>query len=158
MLKKRTLLAAGIAGLLVAGTIGADGHEGPFAKQIKGRQAVFQVYSYNMGLLSAMAKGKMEYDAQTAIDAAWNLNTASMLKNSTMWPAGSANDENEGTRALPAIWSTYPEITKKAEGLTKASGALVAVAGNGLDALKGAIGDVGAACKACHDDFRAKKK
>lgn len=156
-MQKTTLIAAGLAGLMLTSTIGADGHS-PFEKQIKARQAVFQVYNYNMGLLSAMAKGKAEYDAQTALDAAGNLNAAAMMKNSTMWPAGSGNDVVEGTRALPEIWSTYPAIDEKAEALTEASTALLAVAGNGLDDLKGAMGAVGKSCKGCHDDFRAKKK
>ncbi len=154
---KRTLIAAGLASIMLTSTITADDHS-PFEKQIKARKAVFQVYSYNMGLLSAMAKGEAEYDAQTALDAAGNLNAAAMMKNSTMWPPGSGNDAVEGTRALPEIWSTFPAIGEKAAALTEASTALLAVAGNGLDELKGAMGPVGKSCKGCHDDFRAKKK
>lgn len=157
-MRLKYLVAAGVASVILAGVAFSDGHEGPFAKEIKARKAVFQVYGYNMGLLSGMAKGKIDYDAQTAIDAAWNLNAASMMKNGTMWPPGSDNGQVEGTRALPEIWSTYPAIVEKGEALTVASEALVAVAGNGLEALQGAIGDVGNSCKGCHDDFRAKKK
>jgi len=49
-------------------------------------------------------------------------------------------------------------ITEKADALKTATAALAPVAGNGLDALKGAMGDVGASCKGCHDDFRAERK
>lgn len=157
-MRVKSLVVAGIASVMLAGGALSDDHEGPFAKEIKARQAVFQVYGYNVGLLSGMAKGKIDYDAQTAIDAAWNLNAASMMKNGTMWPQGSDNSQVEGTRALPEIWSTYPEIVEKGKALTEASTALVAVAGNGLEALQGAMGDVGKACKGCHDNFRAKKK
>ena len=33
---------------------------------------------------------------------------------------------------------------------------LAAVAGNGLDALKGQLGPTGKSCSNCHEDFRAK--
>lgn len=153
----KTLLAIGLGTLMLTSTTGADDHT-PFAAEIKARQSVFQVYKYNMGLLGAMAKGETEYNAQVAVDAAWNLNAASMMKNGTMWPPGSDNSAVEGTRALPEIWSTYPAIVEKGKALTDASTALVAVAGNGLDELRGAMGAVGKSCKGCHDDYRAKKK
>jgi cytochrome c556 len=40
--------------------------------------------------------------------------------------------------------------------MTDASAALASVAGEGLDALRSKIGDVGKSCKGCHDNFRAK--
>jgi len=154
----KSLIVVCVASVIVAGVAISDNHEGPFAKQIKARQAVFQIYSYNVGLLSAMAKGEMEYDSQTAIDAASNLNAAATMKNGTMWPQGSDNAQAEGTRALPEIWSTYPEIVEKGEALAKASTALVSVAGNGLDEMKSALGAVNKSCKGCHGDFRAKRR
>jgi len=111
-------------------------------KAIKARQGLMQVYSFNLGMLSAMAKGEQDYDAELAVIAAENLSAAASMNTGPMWPQGSSNEDHE-TRALPEIWSTYP---------------LASVAGDGLDALKGGIGDVGKSCKGCHDDFRAKKK
>lgn len=134
--------------------------DGPHDKAIKARQAMFQLYSFNIGILSAMAKGKRDYDADVAREAAENLQAAANLGQSQFWPQGSdsATDGNARTRALPEIWSTFPAITEKADALKTASAALVPVAGNGLEALQGAMGDVGASCKGCHDDFRAEKK
>jgi len=134
--------------------------DGPHDKAIKARQAMFQLYSFNIGVLSAMAKGDREYDADVAREAAENLRAAAHLGQSQFWPPGSDNatDGNARTRALPAIWSTFPAITEKADALKAATAALAPVAGNGLDALKGGMGDVGASCKACHDDFRAERK
>jgi len=120
-MRVKSMIIAGITSVIMAGGALADGHEGPFAKEIKARKAVFQVYGYNMGLLGGMAKGKMEYDAQTAVDAAWNLNAASMMKNGTMWPQGSDNGSVEGTRALPEIWSTYPAMAKRVKVVTTIS-------------------------------------
>jgi len=157
MNRLKTVLGAGAVAALLASPVSAQ-DKGQFDKQIKARKAVMQVYSFNLGLMGAMAKGDTEYDAQTAVNAAWNLNVAAMMKNGPMWPQGSGNDAVESTRALPENWTSYPEAAKYSEDLVAASAELVKVAGNGLDAMKGAMGAVGKSCKGCHDDFRAKKK
>lgn len=134
--------------------------DGPYDKAIKARQALMQLYSYHIGTLGDMAKGKMDYDADLATEAADNLLAVNRLGQSTLWPQGSDNSdpENAETRALPAIWETYPKIADKGKALNEALVAMAAEAGNGLDALKGSIGDVGESCKGCHDDFRAEKE
>ena len=138
----------------------AFAEDGPHDKAIKARQAMFQLYNFNLGILSAMAKEKIPYDAAIAAEAANNLSAAANLGQSQFWPQGSDNatEGNARTRALPAIWETFPAITEKADALKTATAALAPVAGNGLDALQGAMGDVGGSCKGCHDDYRAKKK
>jgi len=157
-LKKLSTVAAS-AVLLTLATV-AIAADGPHDKAIKARQAMFQLYSFNSGILTDMAKGKRDYDAAVATEAAENLLAAASLGQSQFWPQGSDNatDGNAKTRALPEIWSTFPAITEKADALKTAAAALAPVAGNGLDALKGAIGDVGASCKGCHDDYRAKRQ
>jgi len=158
-MKKKLLLALCGLSVLTSAAVFADGHSGPHDKSIKARQAMFQLYSYHIGVLSAMAKGDAEYNADIAMEVAKNLDAAANLGQSTFWPAGSdnSNEDNARTRALPVIWETFPAIAEKAEGLQKATANLVANAGT-LDGLKGSVGDVGAACKACHDDYRAKRK
>ncbi len=157
---RKQLLATCAGALLVAGSHAAMAADGPHKKAIEARQAMFQLYSYHMGLLGGMAKGKIPYDAAIASEAAANLDAAANLGQSTLWPAGSdnSNAENGKTRALKEIWDTYPAIAEKSEQLKEATAVLAQNAGNGLDALKSSIGDAGAACKACHDDYRAKKK
>jgi cytochrome c556 len=155
------MLGVAMAGaLLGVSLLATAADEGPHDKAIKARQGMFQMYGFNFGLLSAMAKEKMPYDADIASEAAANLDAAANFGQSQLWPAGSDNetDGNATTRALPAIWNTYPDIVEKADAMKTATADLVTVAGNGLDALQGAIGDVGASCKGCHDDYRAKKK
>lgn len=151
------IVAATIASSAAITALAADG---PHDKAIKARQSMFQLYNFNAGILGAMAKGKMPYDAAVATEAATNLSAVANLGQSQFWPAGSDNktDGNARTRALPAIWETFPAITEKADGLKTAAADLVPVAGDGLEALQGAMGAVGQACKACHTDFRAKKK
>ncbi len=134
--------------------------DGPHDKAIKARQALMQLYSFNLGILGAMAKGEADYDAEAASAAADNLLAAVSMNQSAMWPPGSHNEDaaNLENRSLPKIWETYPEIAEKGKALGKAATDLQAVAGDGLDALKGGMGAAGKSCKGCHDDFRAKKK
>ena len=159
-MKIKTLaLVVSMAAVFTAGHL-AFAAGGPHDKAIKARQAAMQLYNFNTGILGAMAKEKMPYDAAIAAEAANNLNALAMMGQSQLWPAGSDNatDGNAKNRALPAIWETYPKIVDADKAFASAAAALAPVAGNGLAALQGGMGDVGASCKGCHDDFRAKKR
>ena len=135
---------------------GASAADDPNEKAIKARRAAMTLQSWYVGPLFQMAKGAMEYDADAARNYATNFDAVVKMDAAAMWPAGSGNDAYEGkTRALPEIWSTWPEAGEKAQALIEASSELAAAAGDGLDALRSKIGAVGNACKGCHDDFRA---
>ena len=134
----------------------ADGHA---EKAVKARKGFMQVVAFNLGPLGAMAKGEAEYDAEAAATYAANLEVLSKMNTGAMWPAGSDNSVlGDATRALPAAWAEGSTVMDKHAAWTEASTKLAAVAGDGLDALKGAIGDVGKSCGGCHDDYRAEKK
>ncbi|MFK7995841.1 MAG: cytochrome c [Granulosicoccus sp.] len=159
MMKK--ILATTVAlATFCGGLLATAADKGPHDDAIKGRQAMFQTYGFNMGILGAMAKEKMEYDAEKASEAATNLLAAANFGQSAMWPEGSdnTNPANARTRALPEIWTTYPAVADKGAAFQKAAEVMAAQAGNGLSALQGAMGDLGGSCKGCHDDFRAEKK
>ena len=130
-------------------------------KAIKARQSVMQLLSFNLGKLGAMVKGDMAYDADQAMIAANNLKAVASIRQDAMWPQGSAMEDPgmEGkTWAKKAAWDTYPEVTNKHKALVAAADKMAEAAGGGVDAIKGAIGAVGASCKGCHEDFRAPKK
>jgi cytochrome c556 len=62
----------------------------------------------------------------------------------------------EKTRAKAEIWSNWTDFEGKVKGLDDAAGVLTnAVASNDPAAIKTALGDVGKACKACHEAYRA---
>ncbi len=126
-------------------------------KAVKARQGLFQVYAFNLGQLGAMAKGEVEFDAEAAQNAADNLLAATSMKGGAMWPQGSDNTGamKGKTRTKPEAWTTWPAIAKKSEDLKTAAATLASNAGS-LDGIRANIGDVGKACKACHEDFRAK--
>ena len=137
----------------------ASAAKDPNEKAIKARKAVMTLQSWYAGPLFMMAKGDMDYDAEMAKTFAEHLDAMANVEGGAMWPPGTDNGAYEGkTRALPEIWTTYPEVAKKGEALSEAAAALAAVAGDGLDALRSKIGPVGKACKGCHDDFRAEQK
>lgn len=154
----RKFAFAVIASCLIV--VSAEADSGPHDDAIKARQALMQIYSFNTGILTAMAKEKIEYDATAASDAAANLLAAVSMKQGAIWPMGS-DSETEGNRknrALPTIWTTYPKIMEPSKAMHTAAVAMNEVAGNGLESLQGAIRDVGKSCSGCHKEFRAEKK
>lgn len=148
-------IAAGAILSILAGTVLAESHIDPaLAGAIKARQAHMSLYNFNLAILGNMAQDKTPYDAEAATAAATNLAALAALSQAGYWPQGSDSASVEGTRALPAIWETYPAIVEKATALSDAAAALAVVAGNDLDSLKATIGPVGAACGSCHKSFR----
>ena len=136
----------------------ASAAKDPNEKAIEARRAVMALQSWYAGPLFQMAKGDMEYDAEMAKTYAAHLSMMADVEGGAMWPSGTGNDAYAGkTRALPELWTTWPEAGKKGEALSEAASALAEVAGDGLDALRSKVGAVGKACKGCHDDFRAEK-
>ena len=143
-----------VCSMLAAPTIA----DGALEKAIGARKAQMQLYAFNLGQLGAMAKGKVDYDAKAAKAAADNLVVLSSMSGGAMWPQGSDSTAMPGkTRAKVEAWTTYPASAKAGEALTVAATNLAAVAGDGLDSLRGAIGDVGKSCGGCHKPFREEE-
>ena len=149
-----TSLAVALALVVTAGPSIAE----EFKKEVNARKSLMQVYAFNIGILGAMAKGKMPYDADVASAAADNLYAAVSMKNPTMWPKGSGNDAlGKKTRAKPEIWTTYPKVSEKSKEMKDAAARMASVAGNGLDAVQANMKALGEGCKGCHKPFRAPK-
>jgi len=156
MQKKLMLIVSTLAIFFSGQTFAAD--DDPNLHLIKARQGEMEVRAYSAAPLFAMAKGKMPYDAEQASKLANNLALLLKLEIGGAWAAGTGKDKYPGkTHALPEIWSTYPKVAEAGKAYSAAVGELVAVAGDGLDALRSKIGDVGEGCKGCHDDFREKE-
>lgn len=131
----------------------------PFEDQIEARQGYFQTLKFNMGVLGAMAKGKRDYDAELAQKIANNLKAASSMDNGLMWPKGSDMDAEglaEHTKAKAAIWQADSDIGEKHKTWVAATETMAANAGQGIDALREAIGPLGKSCKGCHEEYKAK--
>lgn len=123
---------------------------------IGARQGLMRVYAFNLGVLGAMAKGDMEYDAETASNAANNLQAAANMKNNLMWPPDSyaGGDGVAPTNAKREGWGEDSEVSDKQQAMSEAVATMAAEAGNGLDAVRANIGAVGNSCKGCHESYR----
>ena len=127
----------------------------PNINAIKARQGEMQIRAHNLGPLVAMAKGKMPYEPQLAAQLAANLKLLLDLDTSRDWPQGSDNKSYpDETRALPNIWTSYPEIGEYGKEYAKSVSELNDVAGDGLEALQSKIGALGDSCKGCHDEYQ----
>ena len=130
---------------------------GPMEDTIAARQGYFKLLGANIGVLAAMAKGERDYEAAAAQAAADNLVTLSNYRLDHLFmPGTSADDFPDKTRALAKIWDDLPDVQGKVADLNKAALAMQQVAANGKGEMAGALGGVGGACKACHDNYRAK--
>ena len=149
------IIAAGLAtAACVTSAAFAGGHAGNPA--VKARQAHMQLYAFNLGILGAMAKGEAEYDADAAAGAASNMASLSGAYQMAYWVPGTDADSVDTSKAAAAMWDNIEDAIAKGTALNEASVALAAVAGDGLEALQGAMGPVGAACGSCHKAYRLK--
>jgi cytochrome c556 len=76
---------------------------------------------------------------------------------STWFPAGTGPDVAK-TRAKPDIWQNSEDFAAKLRGFQTAARALqMAAGGNNVAAMNARFADLGGACKACHDKYRAEE-
>jgi cytochrome c556 len=82
-----------------------------------------------------------------------------MSKAASNWfPAGTGPDVGK-TRAKPEIWQTPDDFAAKLRDLQAAASAFdTAAHGTDLAAINARFGELGQACKACHDKYRAEMK
>lgn len=151
-MKKHLTFAVAFAAL-ACGT--AAYAQSDFSAQLKARQGQFRIMAINLGILGEMAQGKTEYNAEAAQAAADTLVAVSMIQQAPMWPTGSDNMAIDGTRAQPNIWEQNDDFLAKWGDFGTAAKAIQAAAAGGVEGLGPVMGQVGGACKACHDTYRA---
>ncbi|CUX81941.1 MAG: Cytochrome c556 [Roseibaca calidilacus] len=144
----KTLYGAALVAAFAAPALAQD------MNAIEARQGQFKLYGHNIAVLGGMAQGRMDYDAEMAQTAADNLFHLTRHDQSRLWPEGTDSSMVMETRAKAEIWENLDDFTAKFVALQEASAALQGVAGDGLDALRPAVGAVGASCGACHEDYR----
>jgi cytochrome c556 len=147
-MKKTALLAVAA---LAAATANVAAQQLKPEDQIKQRQAAYRVLGYNFGSLSAMAQDKKPYNKDEAMR---NATLAAALADYPRNFFGDGTDKGE-TKAKPEIWQKRSDFDGKMDKMITAVKALPQAAGDPAT-LKKAVADAGGACKACHDDYRAK--
>jgi cytochrome c556 len=141
--------AAAVIGLVTALPAAAQ-----FAKPedaIKYRKNALFVMAQHFGRVSAMAQGKVPFDAKAAAE---NAEIATMMSKLPYVAFIEGTDKGD-TKAKPEIWTEMDKFraaaTKMQEEMAKLN---VAAKSGNLDAIKAAAGDTGKTCKACHDNYR----
>ncbi len=104
-----------------------------------------------------------QYDGsdKAAMQAAVKLLDDSQNELASWFPKGSGPGEGgiTKTRAMAEIWTDWAGFEAKDKALDDALGPLMTASAEGKpDAVKAAFGDVGKACKGCHEAFRAPEK
>lgn len=120
---------------------------------IKYRKNALFVMQQNFGRVAGMAAGKIPFDAKVAAESAATAEFVGKLP----WAGFGPGTEKGDTKAKPEIWADKAKFDDYARKLEAELAKLTVAAKSGnLDSLKVAANAVGGACKACHDDFRAK--
>jgi cytochrome c556 len=160
----KSLSRVGVAAALaavsaVAFSQGAGGPPNPEAQAkaaIETRQGLFKVISNQMGPIGGMLRNQREFDAALVAKNATRIATlADMI--AELHTADTRQFKTIKTAALDGIWASQADFKAKADGLVKAANdtATAAKTGDKANTMKAAA-EIGKACGACHDNFRAK--
>ncbi|MET0507719.1 MAG: cytochrome c [Burkholderiaceae bacterium] len=117
------------------------------------RQSAMNLMGNHVGRLGAMAQGKVPWDTKVAIE---NVAVVQAIHKLPFAAFGEGTDKGK-TKAKPEIWADRAKFEKARDNMFANVAKLSEAAKGGQEAaLKSAIGDTGAACKNCHDDFRSR--
>ncbi len=124
-------------------------------KQIHYRQSGYSFMSWNMSRIKANLEG--EFDQEQVVNAA---NVIAAIANSGMGALFSpGTDKDIGsakTNVKPQFFQSKEEVEQLASDFIVAADNLAEVAADGEKAdVVAAFGEVGQACKSCHEKFRA---
>lgn len=145
---KRIALAA----LLSTAVLAANAQQMKPEDVVKQRRSAYAVIGYNFSSLGAMAQDKKPYNKE---EATRNANLVAALAD---YPKGFFAEGTHGvsdSKAKPEIWQKRADFDAKMDKMITEAKKLPEAAGD-LATLKKQVADTGAACKACHDDYRAK--
>jgi len=152
MNRVKTFLACSL--LFVGGSASADMNQEQADRAVETRQSVLHLMGWNMAPLGAMARGRMDFDAERVETNAARLVALSEMMSDAFSADTRANDVS--TEALDVIWEQPEDFAAKIDDTIEASKGLLSVAGTGDEGnIREAIGRLGSTCGSCHDDFRA---
>lgn len=122
--------------------------------EIRYRQSVMNVIGRAFGPMVNMAQNKIPYNKDVVAKNTQVIETLAGLP----WSAfGPGTEKGAPTKADMKIWSEPGKVKESSEKMQQEVTKLAqAVKGGDEKTIKGAIGDLGKACKSCHDDYRLK--
>lgn len=150
----RNTLFAAAAAVGLASSIQAFAHLNDKEPMQSYRQSYFTLVAMNFGPIGAMVKGEMPWDDAKLKTFA---NELAALGSMDVSRAFSAGTDTGTTRAKPEIWDNQDDFKAKLGDMREALAGLQIAAGSGdKEIVAQAVGTAGKACKACHDDYKAK--
>jgi len=148
---KKSITFAAIA---IAAAIPAVAQQMKPENQVKFRRAAYQLMNLNFDSLEAMAENKKPFNKD---EAARNAEFVALLSTVPKGFFGEGTDKD--TRAKPEIWKNRADFDAKMDKMIHEAGKLPAVVKAGdMEAFRKQVDDTAQACKACHDEYRAKRQ
>ena len=154
----KAIIIGGLSAVLAAVSLSATANV-TVEDQIRYRQAGYQFLSWNMGKIKAqIIDGSVPFDAaqvQAAADAIAAIANSGM--GALYSPESVQGKAPVKTRLKPEFFQNLEKAGQIGGQFVQAANTLASEAASGDQArIRKAFGDVGASCKACHDNFRAK--
>ena len=138
---------------LMAAALGMSACSGPADDpDIKARQDSMKSWGDAMGVMGDMVK------APDTFDAAVFKEQASFLAEDAANPWSHFENQEAMGNATEAVWSNADGFSAEADNFQKVTAELNAAAqtATSVEDVQPAFGEVGASCKSCHTEFRAK--
>lgn len=145
-------LTIGLSGAAMAQTIGKA------EDQIRWRQSVMQTQGWSMARIKANLEGS--YNKDQVIQAA---NTIQAIANSgsggLFQPGTDTGKGWRDTNVKPEMFKNAAKLKEVGSAYNKEANEMAKVAASGdAAAVKAQFGNLGKACKGCHDEFRKEEK
>ena len=136
----------------------ADSHK---TNPEKERQKLMRSVGKAMKTTVKMLRGELAYDATAAAGAMKTMNEVA-TRFPTLFPEGSdmensIMDFDKESDAKPEIWANMDDFKTKAMALKTASGEALTASSGDQAAFAASFGNVGKACKGCHQKYKADK-
>jgi len=155
----RSIFAVGIFAMGSSLFLAVNAQDGPTPEQqaqtaTENRQSVFRLFRFNMGTISGMARGDIQFDAAIAERNARRIAAmAPMIPE--LFAAMDTRSFDLETEALPVIWDQQGLFQERAQALVDGANTFADIAAGGdRMATLGALRAFGANCGNCHETFR----
>jgi len=137
----------------VAAAAQAQGQPSKAEQALKYRKAVYQAIAWNFGPMSAMAQGKVPYEAKEFEMRAQRVAALTPMLSESYSPD---TQSVTGSKAKAELWSNRADFDAKMKSLVDRSATLASVSkGGDFEKSKAAFLDTANACKSCHDKYKA---
>lgn len=159
----KTIVKAGTALAVAAGIAGIAQAQMKPEDAIRARQSIMRVVGINWGPIAGMAQDKIPFNKDVFVGNAVRLESIWAMNPTRFFVPGSekaipGSKIGGFTDAKGEIWTQGDKFKADYDKAAQEIGKLASAARSGDEkAMKAAAGDVGKACKTCHDDFRVQQ-